>query len=113
VMASPQQLRPNRLDELLLRGRDPYRPAVLLRVIRLQVAFIVSVLILAAFVGFLFWSAQQTAQRNCAQRNQRTEVSTQILGQAADAAHADGDANLEMVFRQLAKATREAPLPKC
>lgn len=109
----PRRLRPNWLDERILAGRDPWRPVYLLRFVRLQVAFIIAVAILALFTGFLWFSAQQRAHEACRLRNQRAEITTRVLDQAALAARADGDKNQQAVYSQLAKASRETPLPRC
>jgi hypothetical protein len=106
-------LRANWLDHWLLAGRDPYKAVSLLRFIRLQMAFIASMLIVVAYGGFLWYSAQQARHDDCVQRNQRTVLSVKVLDQAAAASRADGDSNMAQVWAQWARASRESPLPKC
>jgi hypothetical protein len=96
-----------------LAGRDPYQPVYLLRVVRLQVAFVVAIVIVLAFNGFLFYSLQQRTHDNCVQRNRATIVSRQVLDQLAAAATADGDSNQAAVWQQWGKLSRQTPLPKC
>jgi hypothetical protein len=106
-------MRVNWLDRWLLAGRDPYRPVYLLRVVRLQVAFAVAIVIVLAFNGFLFYSLQQRTHDNCVQRNRSAIVSRQVLDQLVAATHADSDANAEEVWRQWRTVSRQTSLPKC
>jgi hypothetical protein len=96
-----------------LAGRDPYRPVYLLRVVRLQVAFVVSIVIVLAFNGFLYFSIQQRAHDVCVQRNHSTVVSRQVLDQLVEATRADGSTNASAVWAQWARLSRATPLPKC
>jgi hypothetical protein len=106
-------VRVNWLDRWLLAGRDPFRNVYLLRVVRLQVAFAVAIIIVLAFNGFLFYSLQQRTHDNCVQRNRSAIVSRQVLDQLAAASTADSDPNQAAVWQQWGKLNRQTTLPKC
>lgn len=106
-------MRINWLDRLVLGNRDPYHPVPLLRFIRLQYAWTTSMMIVVAFVGFLWFSAQQQTRRECLSRNQQTRVSRQVLDQLVAANKADGTSNSERVWRQWADLSHRTPPPRC
>lgn len=106
-------MRENWLDRWVLAGRDPLRPVHLLRFIRLQYAFAVSMVVVLCFNGFLYFSIQQRAHADCTDRNARAALSVRVLEQMSAASRADGDGNQAAVWTQWATVSRQAPNPHC
>jgi hypothetical protein len=98
------------LDQLVLRGRDPYRPVYLLRFERLRYALLAAVMVAVLGAGLIAWSAQQKAREVCLQRNAASVVYRNALTGLAEAAAERGDKRSSAIFRALIPQT---PLPEC
>jgi hypothetical protein len=103
-------LRINPLDRLILRGRDPYRPVMLVRFERMRYAVLLTVLAALVFSGVIAWSGQQKAKQICLQRNITSLQYREALEGLAASAERRGDHESAAIFRSI---TPRAPLPPC
>jgi hypothetical protein len=103
-------LRINPLDRLILRGRDPYYPVMLVRFERMRYAVLLTALVALLFTGLIAWSGQQKAKQVCLQRNAASVQYRKALEGLAAAAERRGDRESASIYRTL---TPRAPIPNC
>jgi hypothetical protein len=106
----PPRLRINPLDRLVLRGRDPYWPVLLVRFERMRYAILLTMLAALFFTGVIAWSGQQKAKVICVQRNEASVQYRKALEGLAVAAERRGDRESAAIFRSI---TPRTPLPPC
>jgi hypothetical protein len=106
----PPHFRINPIDRLILRGRDPYRPVMLVRFERMRYAILATAMLVVLFAGMIAWSGQQKAKDVCLQRNAASVRYRDALGGLAAAAERRGDHESASIYRSL---TPRIPLPEC
>ena len=102
----------NRLDRLLLAGRDPDRAITMLDYMRMVYALIFGLVLIAALVGYFAQVQRNYAHSKCVERNAQAVVSRQVLAQLINAATVDKDRNQAKVWQQWLTVSNKT-MPNC
>lgn len=103
----------NRLDRLILRGRDPWRPVSLLYVERMRYATIIALVVIVMGMGAMLTVYRERRLAECDERNQRAAVEAAAFESLVRAHHMDGNRYAEAAWRSFIADAKANPVPRC